>query len=454
MAEQMKESGIQWIGAIPYNWNVERIKHIIQNNDNGIKVGPFGSALTNEVVSSDEGKYKVYGQSNLIRKDFSYGDNYVSEQNYKRLINYEVLPNDIAVSMMGTIGKCSVVPGNIEPGIMDSHLIKIRLSQKMLPRYFEYAYESDMGYSQLLINSKGSIMNGLNSTIVKGLYIPVPEIIEQQAIVDFLDKECAQIDSIAADLEKQIALLQQYKKSLITETITKGLDKSVPMKDSGIEWIGEIPEHWKVYRIKNVLNILTDYTANGSFKDLADNVEYLDFESYARVIRLTDLRVNMQNYGIYVDEHAYNYLQKSALLGGETLIANVGAYAGLFCEMPTIQYKATLGPNMYMMITDPKLLLQHYFYLLGQSQSVCDQLQIKATASAQPKLNKMDVKSVYIAIPPVYEQYKISEFLDSKISVIDETIDVKYQQLEAIRQHKKSLIYEYVTGKKRVKEVR
>ena len=87
MAEQMKESGIQWIGAIPYSWNVERIKYIIQNNDNGIKVGPFGSALTNEVVSSDEGKYKVYGQSNLIRKDFSYGDNYVSEQNYKRLIN-------------------------------------------------------------------------------------------------------------------------------------------------------------------------------------------------------------------------------------------------------------------------------------------------------------------------------------------------------------------------------
>ena len=167
MAEQMKESGIQWIGAIPYSWNVERIKYIIQNNDNGIKVGPFGSALTNEVVSSDEGKYKVYGQSNLIRKDFSYGDNYVSEQNYKRLINYEVLPNDIAVSMMGTIGKCSVVPDNIESGIMDSHLIKIRLSQKMLPRYFEYAYESDMGYSQLLINSKGSIMNGLNSTIIK-----------------------------------------------------------------------------------------------------------------------------------------------------------------------------------------------------------------------------------------------------------------------------------------------
>ena len=81
MAEQMKESGIQWIGAIPYNWNVERIKHIIQNNDNGIKVGPFGSALTNEVVSSDEGKYKVYGQSNLIRKDLSSNEDTLPSQN-------------------------------------------------------------------------------------------------------------------------------------------------------------------------------------------------------------------------------------------------------------------------------------------------------------------------------------------------------------------------------------
>lgn len=405
---------------LPTNWTVKRFKYCAQICNGG----------EYSDIEVEEGGYPVIG----------------SGGEFARASQFSYCGKSVLLGRKGTVDK---------PLFVDSAFWCV--DTMFYTKIYDFMYEKYLYYCALCFPFDyyvtSTALPSMTQRDLGSQEIAVPPRKEQQAIADFLDKECVQIDSIIADLEKQIELLQQYKKSLITETVTKGLDKSVPMKDSGVEWIGEIPEHWKVYRIKNVLNILTDYTANGSFKDLADNVEYLDFESYARVIRLTDLRVNMQNYGIYVDEHAYNYLQKSALFGGETLIANVGAYAGLFCEMPTIQYKATLGPNMYMMITDPKLLLQHYFYLLGQSKSVRDQLLIKATASAQPKLNKMDVKSVYIAIPPVSEQYKISGFLDSKISVIDETIDVKYQQLEAIRQHKNSLIYEYVTGKKRVKEV-
>lgn len=164
---ELKDSGLIWFGKIPTHWEVKRIKYIIKQGNDGIKVGPFGSALTNEVVSADDGQFKVYGQANLIRRDFEYGDNFITEDNYLHLKNYEVLPNDIVVSMMGTIGKCCVVPEGISPGIMDSHLIKVRLSGLMFPQYFEYLYESEAVYEQLLLKSKGSIMNGLNSTIVK-----------------------------------------------------------------------------------------------------------------------------------------------------------------------------------------------------------------------------------------------------------------------------------------------
>ena len=184
----MKESGFVWFGKIPAHWEVKRIKYVIKQNSDGIKVGPFGSALTNEVVSSEDGQFKVYGQANLIRQDFEYGDNFVTEENYMRLRNYEVLPNDIAVSMMGTIGKCCVVPEGIKPGIMDSHLIKVRLSDTMLPKYFEYLYESEAVYEQLLLKSKGSIMNGLNSTIVKNVYMVVPPIEEQREICRYIDE--------------------------------------------------------------------------------------------------------------------------------------------------------------------------------------------------------------------------------------------------------------------------
>lgn len=444
MAEQMKESGIQWIGAIPYNWNVERIKHIIQNNDNGIKVGPFGSALTNEVVSSDEGKYKVYGQSNLIRKDFSYGDNYVSEQNYKRLINYEVLPNDIAVSMMGTIGKCSVVPGNIEPGIMDSHLIKIRLSQKMLPRYFEYAYESDMGYSQLLINSKGSIMNGLNSTIVKGLYIPVPEIIEQQAIVDFLDKECAQIDSIAADLEKQIALLQQYKKSLITETVTKGLDKSVPMKDSGVEWIGEIPEHWEISRVRHLASLCSGATPS---KDVLSywegNIPWVSSQEVKSDI--------IKDTSLHISEEAINSCSTQLMPAGTLVMVVRSGILQHTIPVALLGVPATINQDIKAFQFN-HLMLPAYFkyYIQGENDTLL--LVIIKDKTTVESVDNQLLLSLKIMVPPIEEQKAIVAFLNYKCSYIDKILNDKQEQLNLLMQHKKSLIYEYVTGKKRVKE--
>lgn len=190
---ELKDSGLIWFGKIPAHWEVKRIKYIIKQGSNGIKVGPFGSALTNEVVSADDGQFKVYGQANLIRRDLEYGDNFVTEDNYLRLKNYEVLPYDIVVSMMGTIGKCCVVPEGISPGIMDSHLIKVRLSSLMFPQYFEYLYESEAVYEQLLLKSKGSIMNGLNSTIVKNVYMVVPPVVEQIAICRYINEHLSDV---------------------------------------------------------------------------------------------------------------------------------------------------------------------------------------------------------------------------------------------------------------------
>ena len=178
------------------------------------------------------------------------------------------------------------------------------------------------------------------------------------------------------------------------------------MKDSGIKWVPHIPTDWTTARLKNIIGILTDYTANGSFADLAKNVEYHDYEDYARLIRLTDLRDNLENTGVYVSEESYEYLGKSKLFGGEILVANVGAYAGLFCEMPTIGLPSTLGPNMFLIRTNDRMT-SHYLYYLGNAHFVWEQLVQKAFSSAQPKLNKTDVKTVYIVMPPLQEQKKL-----------------------------------------------
>ena len=216
------------------------------------------------------------------------------------------------------------------------------------------------------------------------------------------------------------------------------------MKDSGIEWVSKIPIGWKVARLKDVIQMLTDYTANGSFGDLAKNVQYLDYEDYARLIRLTDLRENLENSGVYVSEYSYDYLEKSSLYGGEILVANVGAYAGLFCEMPPINMPSTLGPNMFLIRTNSKMI-QHYLYYLGNADFVWKQLVQKAMSSAQPKLNKTDVKTTYIIVPPLQEQQRIADFLDAKCAEIDAlTADIQ-TQIDTLEQYKRSVITETVT---------
>lgn len=216
------------------------------------------------------------------------------------------------------------------------------------------------------------------------------------------------------------------------------------MKDSGIELVSKIPIGWKVARLKDVIQMLTDYTANGSFGDLAKNVQYLDYEDYARLIRLTDLRENLENSGVYVSEYSYDYLEKSSLYGGEILVANVGAYAGLFCEMPPINMPSTLGPNMFLIRTNSKMI-QHYLYYLGNADFVWKQLVQKAMSSAQPKLNKTDVKTTYIIVPPLQEQHRIADFLDAKCAEIDAlTADIQ-SQIDTLEQYKRSVITETVT---------
>lgn len=217
---EMKDSGVVAIGDIPSTWKLCRIKNLFIDNKSGIKVGPFGSALGQALVSKYDGEYKVYGQANLIRRDFTYGDNYVKKKDYERLIAYKVLPGDIAVSMMGTIGKCMVVPADIEDGIMDSHLIKIRLKKVYNPNYFEYLYESDVVYIQLLLQNKGSIMTGLNSSIVKNIYFLEPPVEEQNEIVNYLDDICSKINSSIRAKNEQIVKMDAYKKSIIYEYVT------------------------------------------------------------------------------------------------------------------------------------------------------------------------------------------------------------------------------------------
>ena len=213
-------SNIKQIGNIPKHWTVKRIRYVLSEN-NGIKVGPFGSSLTGLVL--DEGPVKIYGQWNVVDKSFNTGKNYVSLDTYSNLKKYEVKPHDILISMMGTIGGCIIVPEGIDKGIMDSHIIKIRLKKFMNPKYFYYFYDKDNSnavFDQLEFLKTGSIMDGLNSNILKNINVCIPPLKEQDEIVNYLDKKCSDIYEILNKQKESLETLKKYKQSLIYEYVT------------------------------------------------------------------------------------------------------------------------------------------------------------------------------------------------------------------------------------------
>lgn len=218
----MKDSGVEWIGKIPCTWQVKRIKDFLEKDDFGIKCGPFGSALTGKVISN--GEYNIYGQWNVIGNDFSIRRNTIAKNDYLNLISYSVRPKDILVSMMGSIGRCALVPEKIHPGIMDSHIIKIRLNHNEMNPYF-FLYEYDKNNSTIISEfynraKKGFIMDGLNTSIIKSATFVSPPIDIQKKVVDYLDSFCSKVDAVISFKESKIQKLQTYKKSLIYECVT------------------------------------------------------------------------------------------------------------------------------------------------------------------------------------------------------------------------------------------
>ena len=213
-------------------------------------------------------------------------------------------------------------------------------------------------------------------------------------------------------------------------------------------WLEPIPSHWVVTKFGYTKSVLTDYTANGSFADLKKNVTYLsEAEGYARLVRLTDLRKNLQNSdGVWISDKAYKYLSKSSLYGGEFLLANVGAYAGLFYQMPDTDVPASLAPNMFMAKFDGSKVCSRYIAYIGQSYSVHSQLRLMARASsAQPKLNKDNFKSVAHPQPSIDEQQRIANFLDHETAKIDTLIEKQQQLIKLLKEKRQAVISHAVT---------
>ena len=430
MAEQMKPSGIDWIGDIPKSWKVTRLQTLfdqVKDKNSGTKEKNLLSLSYGKIVKKD-----IEGAFGLIPESF---DTYNIIKKNDIVLRLTDMQNDQVSLRTGLVKE--------EKGIITSAYVTIRLKCGSPSYYHWYLYAFDTS-KQIYAFGQG-VRQSLTFEELKKMLILLPSPKEQQAIADFLDEECAQIDSIAADLEKQIALLQQYKKSLITETVTKGLDKSVPMKDSGVEWLGKIPEHWDVEPIKYRVTF-----HNGDRGENYPSKSELQSEGipFINAGHLEGDGLNMDNMD-YISEEKYRIMGGVKLRSGDILYClrgSVGKNAIVDMNQGTVA-------SSLVAIRSVRISAKYLYYCLN---SHIEEVQryLWDNGTAQPNLSADNLGKYKICIPPVEEQMTIVEYLNNICSQVDNLIIGKRRQLSTIQQHKKSLIYEYVTGKKRVKEVR
>ena len=437
MAEKMKPSGIDWIGDIPNNWETSRIKYHYQ-----ISLGKMLQPIQENSTDTLE-HYMCSANITWAGVDTSILKQMWFSPAEKK--QYRLLDGDLLVSEGGDVAVSCIWRNELDECYLQNAVHRVRQNALSDNRFIYYwlFFLKNYGIVDLICN-KATIAHFTKEKFGE-LPICIMSIDEQVAIADFLDKECAQIDSIAADLEKQIALLQQYKKSLITETVTKGLDKSVPMKDSGVEWIGEIPEHWEISRVRHLASLCSGATPS---KDVLSywegNIPWVSSQEVKSDI--------IKDTSLHISEEAINSCSTQLMPAGTLVMVVRSGILQHTIPVALLGVPATINQDIKAFQFN-HLMLPAYFkyYIQGENDALLSVI-IKDKTTVESVDNQL-LLSLKIMVPPIEEQKAIVAFLNYKCGYIDKILNDKQEQLNLLMQHKKSLIYEYVTGKKRVKEV-
>lgn len=386
--------------------------------------------------------------------DFEFKRGYISLSDHK-LFCQKVKPqkDDIFIVKSGaTTGNCGIVTTDEEFSIW-SPLALIRCDNITVLQKYMYYYTLSYYFTHQVEQSWSyGTQQNIGMGVLGNLYVMLPKQEEQKAIVVFLDTQCAKIDSIIADIEQQIETLQKYKKSLITETVTKGLDRSVPMKDSGIVWIGKIPAHWDLKRLKFMLENSAESMKVGPFGSALSGSDFTDEGKWVYNQRVV-LDQNFSENTTFVSEEKFREMRSFAVYPGDILITTRGTI-GKVAIVPEGASEGILHPCIIKFRIDKGMMMPELLQLIfNESDFVKDQFTLMSNATTIEVIYSYSLKDIILPVIPVDEQREIYDFLSEKCTIIDSVIAEKRNALSAITQHKKSLIYEYVTGKKRVTEV-
>lgn len=428
---QMKDSGIEWIGEIPQTWGTLRLKYCLIANDGGV----WGI----DPIDESEAKIVLRSTEQTIDGQWCISDPATRNLTGINLLRYRIKPHDLLITKSSGsslhIGKTTIADSNFKENELyySNFLQRLRVDDtKLVPRMAWYLLNASFIRAQFVyLQNSTSGLGNINSSNIDELVIPKCPLAEQERIAEFLDAKCAEVDALAGEIKEQIATLEEYKRSVITEAVTKGLDASVPMKDSGIEWIGEIPQAWDVRKGKYVLQYLQKPVRIGD-----------EVITCFRDGQVT-LRGNRREDGFTMADKEIGY---QGIDEGDLVVHGMDGFAGAIgisdCRgkaSPVLNVLDTQQNKRYVMFYLRSLAYRDVFLALSTGIRV---------RSCDLRWNKL--AELFYLIPPLAEQKQIVAKIDEMLAKVDALIAEKQNQLATLEEYKKSVIFEYVTGKKEV----
>lgn len=408
----MKESGIDWIGQIPEEWESGKVKYFSKisagatpDRNNLLFWNGDINWMSSGEVNQEIVKYTAETITNLALKKSS----------------TKLLPIGTVMLAMNGQGKTkgTVAILAIETASNQSLASFIVDGNRLNNQYLYYFFKAGYSYIRGL---KGEDRDGLNLQLVSNITVLLFDIKEQQKIADFLDKKTTQLDKVKSLLEEQIQKLKDYRSSLIYETVTKGLDKTVPMKDSGIDWIGQVPEGWGVSRLKYYFDIY----AGGDIDERNTVEEYSESHPYPV------LSNSLENEGVLGYTNKYRFKKNCVTVTGR---GDVGK---------AVYRNIKFYPVVRLLVCVPKSQVDCRFVTYWINSAIIEKNQ-----TAVSQLTIQMLRELIFVNVPFLEQKNIADFLDKKTNQIDKLIQIKNQQIDNINKQRQTLIYDYVTGKKR-----
>lgn len=419
---EMKDSGIEWIGEIPKEWKIDKIKYHLKRNE----PKNHGNAIVLSV-------YRDYG---VIPKDSRDDNHNVTSEDtskYKYVKKGQLVINKMK-AWQGSLA-VSDYNGIVSP----AYFIYDFTDEEYNHKYFHYLVRSC--YKEEFKRISGGIREGqwdLSPEAFANTLALLPPLVEQKYIANYLDIQCSEIDATAEDIQKEISLLEEYKKSVITEAVTKGLNPDAEMKDSGIEWIGKVPKHWVTIRIGNAFSIRNER----NYLPM-EQVQLLSLYSGKGVFPTGE--EGTTNSG----NHAQTVADYKIVKKNDIVVNIILAWMG---SLGISNYNGVVSPAYDVYIPNEEKVVPHYYHYVFRTSGIANECYRygRGIMMMRWRTYSSEFKRIHVPFPPLEEQQQIADFLDTKCSEIDAIIADKKRQRGILAEYKKSLIYEYVTGKKEV----